>query len=108
MRKTIIQIYEVQKPKEAEALADLGVDHIGSVLTDSDQWKNATIRKTSQVIRQARAKSGLIPLFKDPVKIFRLLIIISRILFIFAKRCLLFREIGRPLCANMTRCFPSK
>jgi len=30
--KTIIQIYEVQKPKEAEALVDLGVDHIGSVL----------------------------------------------------------------------------
>ncbi len=71
MRRTIIQIYEVQKPKEAEALADLGVDHIGSVLTDSDQWKNATIRKTSQVIRQAGAKSGLIPLFKDPVKIFQ-------------------------------------
>lgn len=71
MRRTIIQIYEVQKPKEAEALADLGVDHIGSVLTDSEQWKNATIRKTSQVIRQAGAKSGLIPLFKDPVKIFQ-------------------------------------
>jgi hypothetical protein len=32
MRKTIIQIYEVQKPKEAEALVALGVDHIGSVI----------------------------------------------------------------------------
>ncbi|KAF0155909.1 MAG: phosphoribosylanthranilate isomerase [Syntrophaceae bacterium] len=71
MRRTIIQIYEVQKPKEAKALADLGVDHIGSVLPSSEQWKNATIRKTSQVIRQAGAKSGLIPLFKDPVKIFQ-------------------------------------
>jgi phosphoribosylanthranilate isomerase len=73
MKKTIIQIYEVQKPKEAEALVDLGVDHIGSVLTDSDQLKNATIRKTVQVIQQAGAKSGLIPIFKDPEEIFQAL-----------------------------------
>jgi phosphoribosylanthranilate isomerase len=71
MGKTIIQIYEVQKPKEAEALIDLGVDHIGSVLTDQNKWRNAAIRKTGQVIRQAGAKSGLIPLFKDPTKIFQ-------------------------------------
>ena len=71
MGKTIIQIYEVQKPKEAEALIDLGVDHIGSVLTDQNKWRNAAIRKTGQVIRQAGAKSGLIPLFKDPIKIFQ-------------------------------------
>ncbi|MFA5262149.1 MAG: hypothetical protein WC450_13070 [Candidatus Omnitrophota bacterium] len=73
MRKTIVQIYEVQKPKEAEALVDLGVDHIGSVLTDSAKWKNATIRKTVQVIQQAGGQSGLIPLFKDPIKIFQAL-----------------------------------
>lgn len=73
MEKTIIQIYEVQKPKEAEVLVYLGVDHIGSVLTDSDQLKNAVIRETVQVIRQTGAKSGLIPLFKDPVKIFQAL-----------------------------------
>lgn len=71
MRKTIIQIYEVQKPKEAEALADLGVGHIGSVLVDPDKWKNATIRKTMQVARLSGAKSGLIPIMKDPVKIFQ-------------------------------------
>jgi phosphoribosylanthranilate isomerase len=71
MGKTIIQIYEVQKPKEAEALIDLGVDHIGSVLTDQNKWRNAAIRKTGQLIRQAGAKSGLIPLFKDPIKIFQ-------------------------------------
>jgi phosphoribosylanthranilate isomerase len=70
MRKTIIQIYEVQKPKEAEALVALGVDHIGSVIADGLKWKNAAVRKTVQVIRQAGAKSGLILLFKDPVKIF--------------------------------------
>ena len=73
MEKTIIQIYEVQKPKEAEALVDLGVDHIGSVLTDSAQLKNATILKTVRAIQQAGAKSGLIPLFKDIATIFQAL-----------------------------------
>ena len=70
MGKTIIQIYEVQKPMEAEALVALGVDHIGSVLTDVNKWKNSMIRKTVQVVRQSGAKSGLIPLMTDPVKIF--------------------------------------
>ena len=73
MKKTIIQIYEVQNPKEAEALVALGVDHIGSVLTDSAQLKNATIRKTIYVGQQAGAKSGLIPLFKDLATIFQAL-----------------------------------
>ncbi|PKN63982.1 MAG: hypothetical protein CVU54_19125, partial [Deltaproteobacteria bacterium HGW-Deltaproteobacteria-12] len=71
MKKTIIQIYEVQRPKEAEALIELGVDHIGSVLVDQAKWKKPAIRKTVQVIRQAGARSGLIPLFKDPIKIFQ-------------------------------------
>jgi len=71
MRKTIVQIYEVQKPKEAEALVGLGVDHIGSVLVDPDQWKSATIQKTVRAVRQAGGKSGLIPIMKDPVKIFQ-------------------------------------
>ncbi|PKN17034.1 MAG: hypothetical protein CVU71_17975 [Deltaproteobacteria bacterium HGW-Deltaproteobacteria-6] len=70
MGKTIIQIYEVQRPAEAETLAGLGVDHIGSVLTDIHKWKSATIRKTARVIRQSQARSGLIPLFRDPAVIF--------------------------------------
>jgi phosphoribosylanthranilate isomerase len=73
MGKTIVQIYEVQKPKEAEVLVDLGVDHIGSVLLDQNKWRNATIRKTVNVIKQSRVKSGLIPLFKDAIKIFQAL-----------------------------------
>ena len=71
MKKTITQIYEVQKPKEAQALVELGVNHIGSVLVDQVQWKKSAIRKTVQVIQQAGARSGLIPLFQDPLKIFR-------------------------------------
>jgi phosphoribosylanthranilate isomerase len=73
MGKTIVQIYEVQNPDEAEALVDLGVDHIGSVLTDSAQRKNETILKTVRVIQQAGAKSGIIPLLKDPEIIFQAL-----------------------------------
>ena len=71
MKKTIIQIYEVQKPKEAQALVDLGVNHIGSVLVDQVQWKKSAIRETVQVIQQSGARSGLIPLFRDPLTIFQ-------------------------------------
>ncbi|MCE5210407.1 MAG: hypothetical protein LLG40_02500 [Deltaproteobacteria bacterium] len=73
MKNTIIQIYEVQEPQEAEELVGLGVDHIGSVLTDASQIENAAIRKTVQAIQQAGAKSGLIPIFKNPVEIFQAL-----------------------------------
>ncbi|MGV8059565.1 MAG: hypothetical protein AB2L12_16325 [Smithellaceae bacterium] len=73
MKKTIIQIYEVQEPKEAEALVALGIDHIGSVLISGDQWKRPAIRQTIQIIQNAGAKSGLIPLSKDPMKIFQAL-----------------------------------
>jgi phosphoribosylanthranilate isomerase len=70
MKKTIIQIYEVQKPQEAEALADLGVDHIGSVLISEERWKQPVIKKTVQTVQNSGAKSGVIPLSKDPIKIF--------------------------------------
>lgn len=73
MKKTVIQIYEVQNPEEAEKLVRLGVDHIGSVLTDSSQLENVTIRETVRVIQQAGAKSGLIPLLHDRDEIFRTL-----------------------------------
>lgn len=71
MGKTLIQIYEVQKPKEAESLVELGVDHVGSVLSDSDSRKNISLRKTVQAVRRVGGRSGLIPLMKDPVKIFQ-------------------------------------
>lgn len=71
MKKTIIQIYEVQKQKEAEALVELGVNHIGSVLVNQAKLKMSAIRKTVRVIQQSGARSGLIPLFQDPIKIFQ-------------------------------------
>lgn len=73
MKKTIIQIYEVQNPEEAVALVALGVEHIGSVLLDSTQVRNTTIRETVRAIQRAGAKSGLIPLFQDRETIFQAL-----------------------------------
>ena len=45
MKKTLVQIYEVQEPDEAEALIALGVDHIGSVLLSQNSWKAEFSRK---------------------------------------------------------------
>jgi phosphoribosylanthranilate isomerase len=70
MKKTWIQIYEVQKPAEAGVLVSLGVDHIGSVLVSEDRWKQPVIRRTVQAVQSSGAKSGIIPISKDPVKIF--------------------------------------
>jgi len=73
MTKTIVQIYEVQKPAEAEAVIALGVDRTGSVLLSRDSWKVTSIRKTVQTIQRAGAKSGLIPLFGDTLTVFHAL-----------------------------------
>jgi phosphoribosylanthranilate isomerase len=73
MTKTLVQIYEVQNPAEAEALIAIGVDHIGSVLLSQNSWKVESIRNTVQTIQRAGAKSGLIPLFGDAPTIFQAL-----------------------------------
>ena len=73
MVKTLVQIYEVQDPAEAEAVIVLGVDHIGSVLLSNDSWKVESIRETVHTIQRAGAKSGLIPLFGDAPTVFQAL-----------------------------------
>ena len=73
MRKTIIQIYEIQTETEAEALVALGVDNIGSVILSVEKWKVPAIRKAVQKVAQMKAKSVLIPLFGDPATIFNAL-----------------------------------
>jgi phosphoribosylanthranilate isomerase len=73
MAKTIVQIYEVQRPAETAAVVALGVDHVGSVLLSGDKWKVPWIRKTVQTVQQAGAASVLIPLFSDPVTVFYVL-----------------------------------
>ena len=69
----IIQIYEIQVPSEAEAMIELGVDHIGSVVLSETEWKNPTLKDTIDVIRNSPSKSSLIPLFGDPDNVFRTL-----------------------------------
>jgi phosphoribosylanthranilate isomerase len=64
-KKMIIQIYEIQTPGEAETMAALGVDHIGSVIVSGDAWQQPRIRETIRAAKAARARSTLIPLFND-------------------------------------------
>lgn len=61
--RLIVQIYEIQTPREAEAMAALGVDHIGSVILDAAAWRQPLLRETIEAVRRAGAKSSLIPLF---------------------------------------------
>jgi phosphoribosylanthranilate isomerase len=61
----LIQIYEVQTPKEAEDLIRIGVGHIGSVILDPADWKNPQIRETVKTTQGCGAKSSIIPLYSQ-------------------------------------------
>jgi phosphoribosylanthranilate isomerase len=61
----IVQIYEIQTPDQAQTMIDLGVDHVGSVLTSEEKWQDAEIKKAIQLVQAAGGKSSLIPLFGD-------------------------------------------
>ena len=73
MANIITQIYEVQTPAEAKQLIELGVDHIGSVIVSEDNWKVPLIKETIENIKGTTSKSSLIPLFKKPEIIFKVL-----------------------------------
>jgi phosphoribosylanthranilate isomerase len=73
MANIIKQIYEVQTPAEAQQLIELGVDHIGSVIVSEDNWKVPLIKETIENIKGTTSKSSLIPLFKKPEIIFKVL-----------------------------------
>ncbi len=62
---TLVQIYEIQTPQEAEKMVSLGVDHIGSVLLSADQWRDTRILDTIRTVQGCGVKSSLIPLFTD-------------------------------------------
>ncbi len=61
----IIQIYEIQDPKEAEELIRMGVDHIGSVVLEKESWKQENIKTVVNICKEAGKKSSLIFLFQD-------------------------------------------
>jgi phosphoribosylanthranilate isomerase len=63
--KIITQIYEIQTPYEAEMLSDIGVDHIGSVLTSKQSLRQSLLKETIELVRKSNSKSSLIPLFSD-------------------------------------------
>ena len=43
----------------------LGVDHIGSVLLNNEEWKSELIKDTVNCVHEHGAKSSIIPLFND-------------------------------------------
>jgi phosphoribosylanthranilate isomerase len=63
--KIITQIYEIQTPYEAEMLSEIGVDHIGSVLTSERPVRQPLLKETIETVKRSASKSSLIPLFSD-------------------------------------------
>ncbi len=52
MKKLIIQVYEIQDPHEAETMAALGVDHVGSVILSEEEWKVTAVKEVVEITRQ--------------------------------------------------------
>jgi phosphoribosylanthranilate isomerase len=71
--RMIIQIYEIQTPHEAEAVIELGVDHVGSVILDAGDWQQPLVRETVDCVKRLGAASSLIPLFRKPDNVLRTL-----------------------------------
>ena len=69
----IVQIYEIQEPKEAALMAECGVDHIGGVILSSNEWQIPALKESVCVIRSAGRKSSIIPLFADPEAVHRVI-----------------------------------
>jgi len=67
----IVQIYEIQSPREAERCIALGVDHVGSVLLSAEAWREPTLREVILVSQEAGARNSLIPLFHDRDLLYR-------------------------------------
>ncbi|MFO7963579.1 MAG: hypothetical protein R6U50_06635 [Desulfobacterales bacterium] len=67
----LVQIYEIQTPGEAEAMIELGVNRLGSVLLSADSWKNRDIRKAIRICENTGVKNSMIPLFDDADAVFR-------------------------------------
>ena len=73
MKRIIVQLYEIQEPREAERLINLGVDRIGSVILSRESWKVPAVRDVVRLARGSGAKSSLIPLLKREDDILRAL-----------------------------------
>lgn len=60
-----VQIYEIQSPQEADEAVAAGVDHIGSVVLSSSDWRDARLKATIRRVQAAQRISSLIPLFSQ-------------------------------------------
>ncbi|MBW2708739.1 MAG: hypothetical protein JRD04_05580 [Deltaproteobacteria bacterium] len=69
----IVQIYEIQTPQEAEKCIELGVDHLGSVILSRDEWRLPLLREAVGLTEKTPHKSSMIPLFRDPDTVYRVL-----------------------------------
>jgi len=69
----VIQIYEIQDPREAEKCIEAGVDHLGSVVLSEDEWRVPLLKETVRMIQGTGKKSSLIPLFTHRENIYRTL-----------------------------------
>ncbi|MFC1820121.1 hypothetical protein ACFLZG_03425 [Thermodesulfobacteriota bacterium] len=69
----IVQIYEIQSPREAERCIEAGVDHLGSVVLSQTDWKQPEIREVVRLSDGSRARSSIIPLFQEINTICRVL-----------------------------------
>ncbi|MDY0359998.1 MAG: hypothetical protein RBR08_00940 [Desulforegulaceae bacterium] len=72
--KMISQIYEVQSPEEAAEISALGVDHIGSVVLDKNNFlKDESLKNTVLEVKSLKKKSSIIPLFSSFEDIMKLI-----------------------------------
>lgn len=69
----IVQIYEIQTPREAERCIALGVDHLGSVILSEERWKDPLVKEVMTLTQGTGAKNTLIPLFRDREVLYRTL-----------------------------------
>jgi phosphoribosylanthranilate isomerase len=61
----IVQIYEIQEPRQAELCMASGVDHIGSVLLSEDGWRQPSVKDVMLLSEGTEVKNSLIPLFEN-------------------------------------------
>ena len=69
----IVQIYEIQTPHDAEKCIELGVDHVGSVVLNVEEWRIPLLRETVRLSRDTDSKSSMIPLFQDRDTIYQVI-----------------------------------
>lgn len=67
----IIQVYEIQRPEEAEQCIEIGVDHVGSVILHQDEWRLPEIRDLVRLSSGTDVKNSLIPLFRHADTLYR-------------------------------------